>query len=65
MDYVRLIRNVGAHAGKEVSPESAAGTLRFTQQTLRPLFQVPGELARLTGHPPELAGEEEDQPAQS
>lgn len=54
MDYVRLIRNVGAHAGREVSSESAEGTMRFTQQTLRLLFEVPGELQRLTGHPPEL-----------
>jgi len=61
MDYVRLIRNVGAHAGKEVSEESAEGTMRFTLQTLRLLFEVPGELARLTGHPPELGeGEDED-----
>lgn len=54
MDYVRLIRNVGAHAGKEVSHESAEGTMRFTQQTLRLLFEVPGELSRLRTHPPEL-----------
>jgi hypothetical protein len=59
MDYVRLIRNVGAHAGKEVSRESAEGTMRFMQQTLRLLFEVPGELSRLTGHPPELDVEEE------
>jgi len=57
MDYVRLIRNVGAHAGQEVSRESAEGTMRFTQQTLRLVFEVPGELSRLTGHPPELDGE--------
>src|SRR5262245_17823591 len=44
MDYARLIRNVGAHAGKEVSRESAEGAMRFTQQTLRLLFEVPGEL---------------------
>jgi len=54
MDYVRLIRNVGAHAGQAVSQESADGTMRFTQQTLRLLFEVPNELNRLTGHPPEL-----------
>jgi hypothetical protein len=54
MDYVRLIRNVGAHAGKEVSQQSADGTMRFTQQTLRLLFEVPAELSQLTGHPPEL-----------
>jgi hypothetical protein len=58
MDYVRLIRNVGAHADKEVSKESANGTMRFTQQTLRLLFEVPTELSTLTGHPPELNGEE-------
>lgn len=57
MDYVRLIRNIGAHAGKEVSRESAEGTMRFTQQTLRLLFEVPNELERLTGHPPELEQE--------
>jgi hypothetical protein len=28
--------------------------MRFTQQTLRLLFEVPSELGRLTGHPPEL-----------
>jgi Domain of unknown function (DUF4145) len=54
MDYVRLIRNVGAHAGDPVSRESAEGTMRFTRQTLRLLFEVSAELARLTGHPPEL-----------
>ena len=59
MDYVRLIRNVGAHAGSEVSRDSAEGTMRFTQQTLRLLFEVPGELSRLTGHPPELDPDEE------
>ena len=65
MDYARLIRNVGAHAGKEVSAESAEGTMRFTQQTLRLLFEVPAELSRLTGHPPELdigEGEGEGEP---
>lgn len=59
MDYVRLIRNVGAHAGQEVSRDSAEGTMRFTLQTLRLLFEVPGELGRLTGHPPELNGADE------
>ncbi|MGH9320580.1 MAG: DUF4145 domain-containing protein [Vicinamibacteria bacterium] len=59
MDYVRLIRNVGAHAGDPVSRESAEGTMRFTQQTLRLLFEVPAELAQLTGHPPELNDTEE------
>jgi Domain of unknown function (DUF4145) len=54
MDYIRLIRNTGAHAGARVSRESAEGTMRFTQQALRLLFEVPGELARLQGHPPEL-----------
>jgi Domain of unknown function (DUF4145) len=60
MDYIRLIRNVGAHAGKEVSRESAEGTMRFTQQTLRLLFEVPTELDRLTAHPPELDEAEQD-----
>jgi hypothetical protein len=59
MDYVRVIRNVGAHAGQEVSRDTADGTMRFTQQTLRLLFEVPGELRRLMGHPPE-AGEDLD-----
>ncbi len=54
MDYVRLIRNTGAHAGAVVSQQSAEGTMRFTQQALRLLFEVPGELSRLLGHPPEL-----------
>jgi Domain of unknown function (DUF4145) len=54
MDYIRLIRNTGAHAGAQVSRESAEGTMRFTQQALRLLFEVPAELARLQGHPPEL-----------
>jgi hypothetical protein len=59
MDYVRLIRNVGAHAGQPVSSGSAEGTMRFTQQALRLLFEVPGELERLT-EPPEELGEDED-----
>jgi hypothetical protein len=54
MDYVRLIRNTGAHAGARVSHESAEGTMRFTQQSLRLLYEVPGELGRLTDHPAEL-----------
>lgn len=57
MTYVRLIRNIGAHTGQKVSPETAEGAMRFTQQALRLLFEVPGELKRLT-RPPEL-----DQPA--
>jgi hypothetical protein len=61
MDYARVIRNVGAHSGRKVSPETAEGTMRFTQQALRLLFEVPGELARLTGHPPEA---EEHEPAE-
>lgn len=56
MSYARLIRNTGAHAGAEVSPESAEGVMHFTHQALRLLFEVPGELARLTGQPPELEG---------
>lgn len=62
MDYIRLIRNTGAHAGADVSRESARGTMRFTQQTLRLLFEVPGELNALTGHPPELDDAGGDQP---
>ena len=59
VQYARLIRNAGAHGGravKDVSQESARGAMRFTQQTLRLLFEVPGELALLTGQPPELEG---------
>jgi hypothetical protein len=58
MTYIRLIRNVGAHAGQDVSHDSAEGTMRFTQQTLRLLFEVPGELHRLTQVPAELAEDE-------
>ena len=60
MDYVRLIRNVGAHAGQPVSSQSAEGTMRFTQQALRLLFEVPGELERLTETPAELDSEERE-----
>jgi hypothetical protein len=63
MDYVRLIRNVGAHAGKPVSAASAEGTMRFTQQALRLLFEVPGELHRLTETPEELDETPDDGPA--
>jgi len=60
MSYVRLIRNIGAHAGRSVRRESAEGTMRFTQQALRLLFEVPTELGRLTAPPPdELEGETE------
>jgi hypothetical protein len=48
MTQVRLIRNVGAHADLPVSRESATSTMRFTQQTLRVLFEVPGELGLLS-----------------
>lgn len=63
VQYARLIRNAGAHGGtavRVVSEESARGAMRFTQQTLRLLFEVPGELALLTGQPPELEGVEEE-----
>jgi Domain of unknown function (DUF4145) len=63
VQYARLIRNAGAHGGRAVrvvSEESARGAMRFTQQTLRLLFEVPGELAALTGQPPELEGTDED-----
>lgn len=63
MDYVRLIRNVGAHAGQPVSAASAEGTMRFTQQALRLLFEVPGELQRLTEPPEELEEKPADGPA--
>lgn len=56
MSYVRLIRNTGAHAGAVLSRESAEGTMRFTLQALRLLFEVPGELDRLAGEPPEVQG---------
>jgi uncharacterized protein DUF4145 len=58
MNYVRVIRNVGAHAGQPVEPATAEGTMRFTLQALRLLFEVPGELERLT-EPPEA----QDDPA--
>jgi hypothetical protein len=35
--------------------------MRFTQQTLRLLFEVPGELACLTEHPQELTEEDDGQ----
>lgn len=60
MSYVRLIRNIGAHAGRPVRRESAEGTMRFTQQALRLLFEVPAELGRLTAPPPEELDEESD-----
>jgi hypothetical protein len=58
MSYVRLIRNIGAHAGRPVRRESAEGTMLFTQQALRLLFEVPKELDRLTAPPPEELGED-------
>ncbi len=58
MSYVRLIRNIGAHAGRPVRRESAEGTMLFTQQALRLLFEVPNELDRLTTPPPDELGEE-------
>jgi hypothetical protein len=63
VQYARLIRNAGAHGGaavRVVSEESARGAMRFTEQTLRLLFEVPGELALLTGQPPELEGVADD-----
>ena len=61
MTYTRMIRNVGAHAGQSVSPESAEGAMRFTQQTLRLLFEVPAQLKRLTEPTPdELDGDEDE-----
>jgi hypothetical protein len=55
MTYVRFIRNTGAHAGQDVPADAAEGTMRFTLQALRLLFEVPGELGRLQGPPAELA----------
>ncbi|WP_028065132.1 DUF4145 domain-containing protein [Solirubrobacter soli] len=55
MTYVRFIRNTGAHAGQDVPADAAEGTMQFTLQALRLLFEVPGELARLQGPPAELA----------
>jgi Domain of unknown function (DUF4145) len=65
MDFARLIRNIGAHAGQEVQREPAEGAMRFTQQALRLLFEVPSELALLVGPPPDLLGEEEDEGSSS
>lgn len=62
IEYVRLIRNTGAHAGFDVGRQSAEGTMRFTQQMLRLLFEVPAELARLTERPPELESEDRAEP---
>lgn len=59
MDYIRLIRNTGAHASSDVSKDSADGTMLFTLQTLRLLFEVPGELERLTAHPREVTDADE------
>ena len=53
------------HAGARVSRESAEGTMRFTQQALRLLFEVPGELDRLRERPPELDATEADDDAPS
>lgn len=62
MNYARLIRNIGAHAaGAKISPQSATGCMRFTLQTLRLLFEVPGELVNLTERPPELPEEEAEE----
>lgn len=58
MDYVRVIRNVGAHAGQPVSATTAEGTMRFTLQALRLLFEVPGELQRLKEPPEELGADD-------
>jgi hypothetical protein len=55
MTYVRFIRNTGAHAGRDVPPDAAEGTMRFALQALRLLFEVPGELGRLQGPPADLA----------
>jgi hypothetical protein len=57
VSYARLMRNVGIHSGDPVSPESAEGVMHFTQQALRLLFDVPGELDKLTTPPPEVAGD--------
>ena len=58
MTYVRFIRNTGAHAGQDVPADAAEGTMRFTLQALRLLFEVPGELGRLQGPPAELSDAE-------
>jgi hypothetical protein len=62
MTYVRFIRNTGAHAGQDVPPDAAEGTMRFTLQALRLLFEVPGELGRLQGPPAELADDAKSPP---
>jgi hypothetical protein len=62
MTYVRFIRNTGAHAGQDVPADAAEGTMRFTLQALRLLFEVPGELGRLKGPPAELADDSADEP---
>jgi hypothetical protein len=60
MQYARLIRNTGAHAGAEVSSSSAEGVMRFTHQALRLLFEVPAELAQLKRRVPELEGVQDE-----
>ena len=44
----------------EVDRETAEGTMRFTMQTLRLLYEVPGELKRLKTPPEEATGTPED-----
>jgi hypothetical protein len=59
MTYTRMMRNVGAHAGQTVSPDSAAGAMSFTQQTLRLLFEIPAHLRRLTEPKPDELDDDE------
>jgi hypothetical protein len=45
LDHIRVVGNVGAHAGDTVVDEvTARRALRFTTQVLRNLFEIPAEL---------------------
>ncbi|MEV7879800.1 DUF4145 domain-containing protein [Streptomyces microflavus] len=50
LHHIRAVGNVGAHASDErVDNGTAERALRFTAQLLRNLFEVPGELQRISG----------------
>lgn len=48
LGHVRLVGNVGAHAGdRDVSQDEAEHALSFTTQLLRNLFEIPAQLSAL------------------
>ena len=50
LHHVRQLGNVGAHASDERIDESAVErAFRFTTQVLRNLFEIPAELAAISG----------------